>query len=67
VTDVTSGEETAYHSGATEFIPFVCVLLSLLMLKSTTPKIKTMIGLGAVRDKIVPTSDVDKIFSKMYS
>ena len=24
-------------------------------------------GLGAIRDKIGPTSDVDNIFSKMYS
>jgi hypothetical protein len=24
-------------------------------------------GLGAIRDKIGPTSDIDNIFSKMYS
>ena len=30
-------------------------------------KITTDKGLGAIRAKIGPTSDVDKIFSKMYS
>jgi hypothetical protein len=36
--------------------------------KKSSPKFKIMLkGLGAIRAKIGPTSDVDKIFSKMYS
>ena len=39
-------------------------ILEILKLKK---KIEILKGLGAIRAKIGPTSDVDKIFSKMYS
>jgi hypothetical protein len=35
--------------------------------KSVNKKDENIKGLGAIKAKIGPTSDVDKIFSKMYS
>jgi hypothetical protein len=56
-------------------IPSQQVIYIIFWIKHTyeIPKLKKKLlktfrkGLGAIRAKIGPTSDVDKIFSKMYS
>ena len=48
-------------------IPWRWVLLVEYQEKNTYLSLVTDKGLGAIRAKIGPTSDVDKIFSKMYS
>ena len=48
-------------------IPWQWVLLVEYQEKITYLSLVTDKGLGAIRAKIGPTSDVDNIFSKMYS